>query len=325
VPSAFDEVCSIEDANTPASAVPIDYAFDAVNSFRGFYYAEGWAHDGSAAVPPELLFESKLLPVQTERVDRPDLGALSAPALCGFRLRYIIRDGEAPRQFVIRFRTTTEQISVENPGLELFHRSLSTWRATEQAFFSRLRPGASILELGARARSGISRRGLFKDLRYTGFDIKDGENVDVVGDAHRLTSIFEPGQFDYAYSISVFEHLLWPWKAALELNAILKTGGVVLTQSHQTWPRHDAPWDFFRFSASSWSSLFCNATGFRIVQAADDMLAHVIAAHFMGDPNLELSEQAAFLVSICVAEKIGNPLVRWDADPDYRSFGDYPA
>jgi hypothetical protein len=325
MPSAWFEVCCGEATIMPAGAVPIHYAVDAVNSFRGFYYAEGWAHDGTAAVQPELLFEDRLLPTQIERVHRPDLGALSAPALCGFRLRYIIRDGEVPHRFVIQFRTTTEQASVENPGFDLFHRSLSAWRATEQAFFSRLRPGASVLELGARARSGISRRGVFKDLHYTGFDIKNGENVDVVGDAHRLTSIFEPAQFDFAYSISVFEHLLWPWKVALELNAVLKTGGVVLTQSHQTWPRHDAPWDFFRFSASSWGSLFCDATGFRITQAADDMLAHVIPVHFMGDHNLELAGQPAFLVSICVAEKIGDPVVKWDADPDYPGLGEYPA
>jgi hypothetical protein len=309
----------------PEVVVTIHYAVDAVNFFRGFYYAEGWAHDGNAAVPPELLFEDRLLPAQVERVHRPDLGALSAPALCGFRLRYIVRDGEAPRQFVIRLRTTTEQMSIENPALEFFHRSPSAWHTAEQAFFSHLRPGASILELGARARSGISRRGLFKDLNYTGFDIKDGENVDVVGDAHRLTSMFEPEQFDFAYSISVFEHLLWPWKVALELNAVLKTGGVVLTQSHQTWPQHDAPWDFFRFSASSWGSLFCGATGFRILEAADDLLAHVIPAQYAGDPILDFAEQPAFLVSICVAEKIGDPLVRWDADPDYRNLGDYPA
>jgi hypothetical protein len=109
------------------------------------------------------------------------------------------------------------------------------------------------------------------------------------------------------------------------LNAVLKTGGVVLTQSHQTWPRHDAPWDFFRFSASGWGSLFCGATGFRILEAADDLLAHVISAQYTGDPILELAEQPAFLVSMCVAEKIGDPLVRWDADPDYCSLGDYPA
>jgi len=305
--------------------VPIHYAVDSVNSFRGFYYVEGWAHDGNAAVPPELLFEDRLLPIQIERVHRPDLGALSAPALCGFRLRYIIRDSEAPRQFVIQFRTTNEEVSIENPGLELFRRSLTDWRTTEEAFFSRLRPGASVLELGARARSGLSRRGLFKNLDYTGFDIKNGANVDVVGDAHRLSSYFERNQFDFAYSVSVFEHLLWPWKVALELNAVLKTGGVVLAQSHQTWPRHDAPWDFFRFSASSWSSLFCDAIGFRIVQAAEDMPAHVIPAHFTGDPNLELGEQPAFLVSLCVAEKIGDPLVKWDVDPDYSSLGEYPA
>jgi hypothetical protein len=102
--------------------VPIHYAVDSINSFRGFYYAEGWAHDGNAAVQPELLFEDRLLPAQIERVHRPDLGALSAPALCGFRLRYIIRDGESPHRFVIQFRTTAEEKSIENPGFDPRHR-----------------------------------------------------------------------------------------------------------------------------------------------------------------------------------------------------------
>src|SRR6266446_636421 len=208
IPGRWAEVCSAKEVIMQDGSMPIHYAVDAVNFFRGFYYAEGWAHDGNAAVPPELLFEDRLLPAQIERVHRPDLGALSAPALCGFRLRYIIRDGETPRQFVIRLRAATEQASTQNPAIEFFNRTPSAWHKAEQTFFSCLRPGTSVLELGARARSGISRRDLFKDLNYTGFDIKDGENVDVVGDAHRLTSMFERGQFDFAYSISVFEHLL---------------------------------------------------------------------------------------------------------------------
>jgi hypothetical protein len=179
------------------------YAIDAVHSFRGFYYAEGWAYDGNAGAPPELIFEDRLLPAYVERVYRSDLTALSAPGLCGFRLRNIMREGEVPGQFSIRLRTTTEQVTIENPGLDLFNRSNQAWHETEHAFFSRLRPGASILELGARARSGITRRGLFKDLCYTGLDIKVGENVDLVGDAHRLTSLFKPGQFDFAYSTRI--------------------------------------------------------------------------------------------------------------------------
>jgi hypothetical protein len=122
--------------------VPVHYAIDAVNSFRGFYYAEGWAHDGNGGVPPELIFEDRLLPAWIERVNRPDLAALSAPGLCGFRLRYIMREGEVPREFSIRFRTTTEQVTIENPGLDLFNRSLQASHETLNAFFSRLRPGA---------------------------------------------------------------------------------------------------------------------------------------------------------------------------------------
>ena len=81
--------------------MPIHYAVDTVHSFRGFYYAEGWAHDGNAGVPPELIFENRLLPAYVERVNRPDLAAVSAPGLCGFRLRYIMREAEVPCQFRI--------------------------------------------------------------------------------------------------------------------------------------------------------------------------------------------------------------------------------
>jgi hypothetical protein len=137
-------------------------------------------------VQPELLFDDRLLSAQIERVFRPDLGALSAPALCGFRLRYIIRDGEHPHRFVIQFRTTTEQTSVENPGLDLFHRSLSAWRATEQAFFRLLPPSSAAF--GPAPQS--SNSGLAREAASLGeessriLDTQGGENVDVVGDAH---------------------------------------------------------------------------------------------------------------------------------------------
>jgi len=304
--------------------VTISYAVDAVNCFRGFYYVEGWAHDGGAAVPPELLAQERVLPTVVERVPRPDLAASKAPTLCGFQVRYIMRDGDDPREFVLRLRTSTEENCIKNPGLEPFQRGVVAWRKAEDAFFSRLRRGASVLELGSRAREGVSRRGLFKDLVYTGFDLKNGDNVDVVGDAHRLPALFEREQFDFAYSVSVFEHLYWPWKVALALNAVLKTGGLILNQSHQTWPRHAEPWDFFRFSASGWRSLFCEATGFRIVDSVEGMPACIVPAHYTGDPSVEFGQQPAFLVSICVAEKIGEPRVRWDAEPRYGDLGSYP-
>ena len=81
---------------------------------------------------------------------------------------------------------------------------------------------------------------------YVGCDVVDGENVDVVPDAHRLSKALDR-TFDYVYSISTFEHLLMPWVVATEINHVMNIGGVGYIQSHQMWPVHDVPSDYFRF------------------------------------------------------------------------------
>lgn len=188
------------------------------------------------------------------------------------------------------------------------------------------RPRPSILELGSRARSGHERRDHFPDTHYVGFDIKPGPGVDVVGDAHRLSACFPPDSFEFATSISVFEHLAWPWKAVLELGQVLKQGGLVYTQSHQTWPLHDAPWDFYRFSRSAWISLFSEATGFEVVEAADLMPARVVPLQQSGDPAIAVERGTGYLMSACLARKTGPAKVAWDAVPELeRLLPDYPA
>ena len=74
------------------------------------------------------------------------------------------------------------------------------------------------VEVGSRARSGNLYRDWLPDTcRYVGFDIHAGPNVDVVGDAHRLSAHIDHGCVDVAWSISTFEHLAMPWVAAVEL------------------------------------------------------------------------------------------------------------
>src|SRR5439155_15820609 len=53
---------------------------------------------------------------------------------------------------------------------------------------------------------------------HVGADVEPGLDVDVVVDAHRLTENFPRATFDAFIAASVFEHLRWPWLAALELN-----------------------------------------------------------------------------------------------------------
>lgn len=122
-----------------------------------------------------------------------------------------------------------------------------------------------ILDIGGRSRSKIDRSKDFPGSQVTVLDIVKGDNVDVVGDAHCLSDIFEPDSFDAVFSCSVFEHLAMPWKVSLEINRILRLGGLLFIHTHQTIGIHDKPWDFWRFSDDSWDSLLNSRTGFRII------------------------------------------------------------
>lgn len=88
------------------------------------------------------------------------------------------------------------------------------------------KPGMRILEIGSRNVTGTNLRGRFFNAEYVGFDFYAGENVDVVGDAHRLSSYFDQEQrFDLIFSSAVFEHLHMPWVVAEEIRKLLKVGG----------------------------------------------------------------------------------------------------
>lgn len=192
-------------------------------------------------------------------------------------------------------------------GPDALNRMLDEFRAEVRARKGRL------LEVGSRARSGHTYRDLFpSDIEYVGLDVAEGPNVDVVGDAHTLSHSLQ-GQFDFAFSISTFEHLLMPWVAALELNKVMKPGGLVFIQSHQTWPVHEEPWDFWRYSVDGWRGLFNFHTGFELVNAAYGQPASIRPLA----PNpitVTIPHCDAFLLSGCVARKIGNAIVRWEGD-----------
>ena len=108
-------------------------------------------------------------------------------------------------------------------------------------------PGARLLDIGGRARSGVDRRELFGAGQTTVVDILPGSNVDVVGDAHELAKLFPPGSFDAALSVAVFEHLLMPWTVVTQMNEVLKPGGIALVFTHQTLGMHGPSLGFLAF------------------------------------------------------------------------------
>lgn len=128
----------------------------------------------------------------------------------------------------------------------------------------------NILEIGSRIVSpgSCSKRPLFFGAEsYTGFDIYPDSNTDVVGDAHKLSQYFGDRKFDAVFSLSVFEHLAMPWVVAKEINKVMKVGGISYHQSHFSWPLHEMPWDFFRFSDEGFKSLFLPSMGFETIKS----------------------------------------------------------
>ncbi|MCH4093166.1 MAG: class I SAM-dependent methyltransferase [Acetobacter peroxydans] len=90
-----------------------------------------------------------------------------------------------------------------------------------------------MLELGSRNVTGSNLRNRFSNTDYVGFDFYAGENVDIVGDAHKLSSYFaNKEKFDLIFSSAVFEHLYMPWVAAVEIQKLLKVGGYVFIETH---------------------------------------------------------------------------------------------
>lgn len=131
------------------------------------------------------------------------------------------------------------------------------------------KPGMRILEIGSREVTSKSQaRKKFDKAQYVGMDYYAGDNVDIVGDAHKLSSYFKNDEkFDLIYSSACFEHFAMPWLVAIEISKLLKVGGLVFVETHFSFRAHERPWNFFQFSEMGLKVLFSEALGFECIEA----------------------------------------------------------
>ena len=101
---------------------------------------------------------------------------------------------------------------------------------------------------------------------YVMADVQEGIDVDVVADAHELPAEWT-NRFDAYVSHSVFEHLQRPWIAAREVARVLAPGGFCHVLTHQAFPLHGYPSDYFRFSTEALRLLFEDA-GLAVLEVA---------------------------------------------------------
>lgn len=123
-----------------------------------------------------------------------------------------------------------------------------------------------IIEFGTKkwGNKSTHHQDLFPNsIEYTKADFLQGEDVDVLMDLHDIfppigTELFM--KYDIFWASSVWEHLKKPWIASENVSNFLKKGGVFFIQTHQTFPIHGFPHDYFRFTEDSLKSMFDWAT-----------------------------------------------------------------
>lgn len=206
------------------------------------------------------------------------------------------------------FQVNTEPVLVHNdtPDYNLFNTFLDKVKGMDSG---------NILEIGSRNRSNLVRKGLIPShLNYTGMDISSGDNVDIVGDAHKLSTLFPADHFNAVFSVAVFEHLLMPWLVAAEMNTIMKMGAIAFIHSHHAFTLHEEPWDFWRYTDRAWQALFNSYSGFEIIDTQMEFPAYILP-RCLSSVTYDMEHGNAFLNSNVMVRKIGTTTLRWQADP----------
>ncbi len=235
----------------------------------------------------------------------------------GFQVQCLRGSDDFPEHLALVFSTTSGR-SIEANLLEL-----STERMAESGAARLYRrfmdmvsstPRPVVVDIGGRDRSDFDRSRDFPGVEYIVADLLAGHNVDIVADAHELSRHIAPESADAVISTATFEHLLMPWKAVVEVNRILKPGGLACIISHQTLGLHDMPWDFWRFSADAWDALLNRYTGFEILERSQAQEVFVIP--FVYRSEMAIAEKSAgYEFSGVIARKSGPALVDWPVPP----------
>jgi len=123
--------------------------------------------------------------------------------------------------------------------------------------------GYSVMEIGTRrwGKNPTHHKDWFPGHgKFVMTDFMAGEDVDVIADAHELSRSFGESSFDVIIACSLFEHLERPWIVAEEILKTLKPGGIFFIQTHQTFPVHGFPNDYFRYTREGLMVLFNKAS-----------------------------------------------------------------
>lgn len=114
--------------------------------------------------------------------------------------------------------------------------------------------GLDVLEVGSRMHVPgawwINNRDLkHPDGNWTGLDFEAGDNVDIVGDVHKLKLCLNQ-KYSGILCSEILEHVARPWIALKSMRSAIQPGGYIIITTLQCFPLHGFPDDFYRFSES---------------------------------------------------------------------------
>ena len=311
--------------------VPVLWKIDECSVYFDRLHLRGWCHHVEhditrvEVVYPEF---SVTLPIENHRHPSSDVAAGLGPRAAHARIDEWLTAPAAVlgQAFVLRITLADGSTFICEDALTNAAHGDPYFQSWENfiAHLSTFKSG-TVLEIGSRARSAITRsHRIPPQLTNLGVDILPGPNVDLVGDAHELSTLLAGRKFVAIFSTSVFEHLLMPWKVALEMNKVLEPGGIVYTSTHQTWPIHDEPWDFWRFSRDTWQALFNPATGFEILEAVVGEPARIHACR-TSSVTRDMPLSPAYLGSASLVRKVSDTTLAWPVPVATATSTMYPA
>ena len=128
--------------------------------------------------------------------------------------------------------------------------------ANHRAYLNTLMLEASLQHCGAYVKGitldvGCGRKPYEKTFfagaeKYVGLDyLTDRSTPDVVGSATAIP--LGDAAFDTVVCTEVLEHVPDPLQAFREMYRVLKPGGYLILSTPMYWPRHEAPYDYFRY------------------------------------------------------------------------------
>lgn len=292
-----------------------DYQFmlDCAAKFHNTLYLYGWFYHPQDTLVDVVIHDDAFV-AEVKKIGIPHQCAETALGKHkGFSIQILRNNTTIDHSIIVEFKTKNGK-SISRSLLDLSHDRQCRYvtPVVEKKFleYTSKKHRPKVLDIGGRDRSQVDRSLSFPDCDYTVFDILPGNNVDIIGDAHQLSDCFAKETFDFICSVSVFEHLLMPWKVVLEMNAVLKTGGVAFIHTHQTIGMHDMPWDFWRFSSDSWKALFNKKTGFEIIETAMDGEQFIVPFHISLAKNFA-EKAAGYEESSVLARKTHNTDLQW--------------